>query len=170
MKRWESRSSHLATLLVAATGLCYGWFKYFGSVQGEFGPEPHPLQTVFQHLHVLAAPLEVFMLGILMKGHVLPKLNGKGKKGRRTGILAGLLFTSLLMAGYGIQASTAPGLRLALGWIHGVSGLLVTLAYGAHLVVVLKRPARAPKPIARPHRLPEFQAEPFDFDPDRTLA
>lgn len=120
-------------LLAALTGGLYGWARYFGRRMGEFGPEPHPLQAPLQHAHVLAAPLLVFALGLVVKGHVAPRLRSGSPSGRTTGWMLLLLGAPMVLGGYGIQVAVDPALRTAFAWIHGVSSLAFVLGFLAHL-------------------------------------
>jgi hypothetical protein len=121
LERW---SLHLAAWLTGVTGLIYGWLRYYGQRSGEFGMEAHPLQSVLQHLHVLAAPLLVFALGMLVRGHVLPMWRAGRPAGRLSGILLALILGPMVASGYVVQVVAA--------WIHGVSSLLFLAGYGAH--------------------------------------
>jgi MFS family permease len=129
LERW---SLHLGTLLTGLTGLYYGWLRYYGRVQGEFGIEPHPLQGLVQHLHVLAAPLLLFALGMTVRGHLATKLRAGTREGRRTGLGLGFLILPMVAAGYLVQVATAPAWRLAFAWVHGVASLLFLVAYLVH--------------------------------------
>lgn len=133
MKGLERLSLHLSALLTGASGLLYGWLRYFGQRVGEFGPEPHPLQGLLQHLHVLAAPLLVFALGMVVRGHVLPRLRGAQPGGRATGLFLALVMTPMALSGYGIQVVTEPATRGVLAWVHGITSLLFLAAYGVHV-------------------------------------
>ncbi len=124
---------HLSALLTGATGLIYGWLRYFGQRAGEFGPEAHPLQPLLQHLHVLTAPVLVFTLGMLLRGHVQPMLRRDPEVGKRTGLLAVLGIAPMVLAGYGVQVVVDPAWRGALAWIHGVASLIFLVGYLVHL-------------------------------------
>lgn len=130
LERW---SLHLSAGFTALSGVIYGWMRYFGQRVGEFGLDPHPLQGLVQHLHVLGAPFLVFALGMLVRGHVLPRFRLGGRAGRATGLLLVLGLAPMILSGYGIQVVTGPAARLALAWVHGGSSLLFLAAYGAHL-------------------------------------
>jgi hypothetical protein len=134
LSRWERWSLHLSALVVALTGLGHGWLKYCQQRQGEFGPEPFPAQNLLLHGHVLAAPVLVFALGLLVRGHVLPALRSGARAGRWTGLLAVAVLAPMTLSGYAIQICVDPGWRLALAWIHGPFSLLFLAAYGAHLL------------------------------------
>lgn len=138
LERW---SLHVGALLTGLSGLLYGWLRYYGRVPGEFGIEPHPLQGLIQHLHVLAAPLLLFALGMAVRGHLAVKLRAGTREGRRTGLGLGFLILPMVAAGYLVQVATAPGWRLAYAWVHGVASLLFLIAYLVHGVRAWLKPA-----------------------------
>lgn len=148
MSPLERAFIHGAALLAALTGGLQGGLKYFGARMGEFGPEPHPWLGVAQHLHVLAGPCLVFALGLLVKGHVLPRLGSKGLRGRGSGLAALALCAPMVLAGYGVQISVAEGTRTLMAWIHGLGAGAFVLAYGGHLLVSRGR-ASAPAAAGR---------------------
>lgn len=132
MRALERWSLYLGALLTGLSGLAYGWLRYFGQVQGEFGIEPHPLQGLVQHLHVLAAPLLLFALGMMVRGHLYTKLKAGTREGRRTGIGLGFLILPMVGAGYLVQVVTVPTWRLSFAWVHGVASLLFLIGYLGH--------------------------------------
>ena len=131
LERW---SLHLAALFTGLTGLLYGWLRYYGQRVGDFGVEPHPLQSLLQHLHVISAPLLVFILGMLVRGHVLPMWRSGRAAGRISGVVLALILTPMVLTGYGVQVVTNEHWRLTLAWIHGVSSLLFLAGYAVHLL------------------------------------
>lgn len=137
LERW---SLHLAALATGTTGLIYGWLRYYGQRVGEFGVEPHPLQAALQHLHVLAAPLLVFALGMVVRGHVLPMWRNGRPGGRASGVLLALILAPMVLSGYAVQVAVGPNWRLAFAWIHGVTSLLFLAGYGAHQLAALRHP------------------------------
>ncbi len=150
MSRVERISLHLAALLTAATGLADGLLRWFGTRAGEFGPEPHPLLPLAQHLHVLVAPLLVFALGMLVRGHLWAML-GRDRGGRRTGLLAAGLIAPMVLSGGAIQVATDPAWRQAFAWAHGLSAATFLLAYAVHALRSWReaRTARAPQGLAQ---------------------
>jgi hypothetical protein len=132
VRLFERWSLHLGAFLTGLSGLVYGWMRYFGKVQGEFGIEPHPLQGLVQHLHVLAAPLLLFALGMMVRGHFYTKLKIGTREGRRTGMGLGFLIFPMVTAGYLVQVATAPTWRLMFAWVHGVTSLLFLSSYVGH--------------------------------------
>ena len=87
MRRLERWSLRIGFFLGGLTGVVYGWLRYFGSVKGDFGPEPSPWQPFWQHAHVLAAPVLLFALGVAVRGHVQGMLGRGVRRGRRTGLV-----------------------------------------------------------------------------------
>lgn len=143
MTSLERGSLHASALLTGATGLLYGWLRYFGQRAGEFGMEPHPLQALVQHLHLLASPLLVFALGMVVRAHVVPMWRSGGAVGRASGIALALILAPMVVAGYGVQVATSQPWRLTLAWIHGGSSLAFLAAYGAHLMAPTVASVRA---------------------------
>lgn len=140
LERW---SLHLAALATAGTGVMDGLLRWFGQRAGEFGPEPHPWLPAAQHLHVLTAPLLVFALGMMVRGHLQARLK-KGPEGRSTGLGAAFLIAPMVLSGYGVQVVTSPAWRTGLSWAHGISAGLFLLAYLGHLFLPHAQPAAHP--------------------------
>jgi hypothetical protein len=132
VKQLERWALHLGALLTGLSGLVYGWMRYYGRVPGEFGFEPHPLQGLVQHLHVLAAPLLLFALGMAVRGHLSVKLKTGTREGRRTGLGLGLLIVPMVTAGYLVQVAAAQAWRLVFAWVHGLASLAFLLSYLGH--------------------------------------
>jgi MFS family permease len=149
LERW---ALHLSALLTGLSGLAYGWTRYFGKVQGDFGPEPHPLQGLAQHAHVLAAPLLLFALGMTVRGHFAAKLRAGTREGRFTGLGLGLFLGPMALGGYLVQVATLPGWRLGFAWVHGVASLLFLGSYLGHGLRIWLKPkeedfASSPEPV-----------------------
>lgn len=134
MSRLERWSLHVSALLTGATGLLYGWLRYFGQSAGEFGPEPQAIQGLLQHLHVLAAPLLTFALGMVVRGHLLPMWRSGRTVGRISGLFVALVLTPMIFCGYAVQVATGLGWRTVFAWGHGLTSLLFLSAYFVHLI------------------------------------
>lgn len=130
LERW---SLHAAALLTAGTGALDGSLRWFGQRMGEFGPEPSPWLGLAQHLHVLVAPLLVFCLGVLVRGHLWARLRS-GSAGRRTGLGIAFLLAPMIVSGYAVQVAVDPAWRNAFSWSHGLSAGLFLLAYAGHVL------------------------------------
>lgn len=136
MMALERRGLHIAAAAAALTGGVYGWFRYFGQRMGDFGPEPSPWQGTWQHLHVVAAPLLLFMLGVVIRGHFFLKVRNRQREGRRTGWALGLLILPMVLSGFGIQVVTDNRWHVALAWVHGITASVFVLSYLLHLAAI----------------------------------
>lgn len=136
MIAWERRTLHASAAVTAVTGGVYGWFRYFGQRMGDFGPEPSPWQGTWLHAHVLVAPLLLFVLGVIVRSHLLVKLRAGGREGRRTGVALGLLLAPMVLSGYGIQVVVDADWHLVLAWIHGIASLVFVVGYALHLIAI----------------------------------
>lgn len=132
MRRLERWSLRIGFGLGALTGIIYGVLRYFGSVKGDFGPEPNPWQPFWQHAHVLAAPVLLFALGVAVRGHVQGMINRGVRRGRRIGLVLLVISVPLVVGGYAVQVVTGSVVRNALGWSHAALGALFTLLYAFH--------------------------------------
>jgi hypothetical protein len=131
MTRLEALFVHLANLLVGGTGLAYAWYRYFAAPIDELSAV-HPGQPVAQHLHVLAAPLLVFAVGLLWRTHVWLGIRlGSGAR-RRSGILLAALAAPMIASGYLLQIAVEPRWRTAWIGVHVAASLLWIAATLAH--------------------------------------
>lgn len=134
MTRGAAWSVHLAALCVGGTGLVYGWMRYFAEPADEFALVNHPLEPTFQHLHLLLAPLLVFVVGLVWSEHVWQRARS-GLPGRRpTGLALLALFFPLVLSGVWVQVATAERARTLAVWTHALSGTLWCAAYLVHLL------------------------------------
>jgi hypothetical protein len=132
VKRWEAWTNHAGWLLAAASGLLYGYFKYFAPAADPDSRLAHPLQPTVLALHVLAAPVAVFGLGLVFRRHALARLRMGERQGRRTGAWMAALAIPLAVSGYVLQVVTGDAARRWTGWGHAAAGLLFAAAYAVH--------------------------------------
>ena len=131
MTRLERIAVHVANILVTGTGLVYIVMLYFMDSGDEWAVVNHPWQPHVQHLHVLAAPLLVFTVGLIWSRHVVRKLrNGSRARSSGIGLLVG--FVPMAVSGYWIQVAVDPGWRSAWIAIHLASSSLWVAAFALH--------------------------------------
>jgi len=105
---------------------------------GEFAVVNHPFQPAVQHLHVLAAPALVIMIGVFWQSHAINHWKRGVREGRYSGIGQLLLALPMIFSAYLLQTATSEGWRLVWIWIHvatsvtWVAGYIIH--YTAHLV------------------------------------
>lgn len=140
MSRFECLLLHVATWITAASGALYFAMKYLMERDDPFSALNHPWQPYVLALHVIAAPLLVFALGLITPVHVLAKLQDRRTpKGRASGLSAYVVGGVMIVSGYFIQVSSASGPRRAWVVTHVASGAAFAVLLLAHLVVSRSR-------------------------------
>ena len=134
MSRWEAWLVHLANLLVGVTGVVYAVTRYLLAPDDPFAAA-HPWQSPAQHLHVLAAPLLIFALGLIFRGHAWTGLRYDVVPRRRSGLTLLSLGAPMIVSGYLLQVAVEPGWRTAWVWIHVGSAAVWLLATLVHQLV-----------------------------------
>jgi hypothetical protein len=151
MKRWEAWINHAGWGLVAASGLAYGWLKYFAARPDPDSRLAHPLQPSVLAVHILAAPLAVFALGVVLRRHALARLTGGEAERRRTGLVMTLLAVPVILSGYVVQVLTGDAARRWTGWGHAALGLIYAVGYALHPLASRSLPDDAPELPAEPN-------------------
>jgi hypothetical protein len=134
VKRWAVVLNHAACLLVGLSGIAYGVMKYFLAGADPDSRAGHPWQQPMLKTHVLAAPLLVFVLGLVFSGHALSRLRSGEDPGRSSGSGLLALAAPLVLSGPLLQVLTGDAARQFTGWIHAALGVVYVLAYSAHLL------------------------------------
>lgn len=126
MTALERAFLHLANGLVTITGVVYAVMRYLMHPADEWAVVNHPWQPHAQHLHLLAAPLLVFVVGFAWSRHALPKLrNGDAGRSSGLGLMAG--FVPMTVSGALIQTAVDPAWRAVWVVVHlAASGLWLT--------------------------------------------
>jgi len=135
MSRFEAWLAHVATILVGGTGLVYAWMRYVLQPLEPFAVVNHPLQPTVQHLHVLAAPLLVFVAGQIWYRHAWMHWKKGIRQGRRSGIGLALTLVPMVVSGYLIQTTVSEGWRTAWVVVHCAASALWLAGYLGHQLV-----------------------------------
>ncbi len=139
MTRLEKILVHGGTLATGVTGLAYAAFKHLMTSDDPFTAYNHPLQPWMLTLHVLAAPVLVFGVGIIFKDHVLGKMkNGAPPGARRGGLWTLALVIPLILTGYLVQVLASGDFRNVTAWIHLGLGAAFLAFYLLHLAGAMK--------------------------------
>lgn len=135
MKPWEKWSFAFLSGVLTITGILYLWMKYLLENDDPFSVINHPLQPLMLDLHILAAPLFLFLTGYLIHSHVAKKLTGGVKANRKTGIVSLIMLPLMTISGYALQIFAQPAwLRIAL-ILHLSSGIVFAGSYLTHLLI-----------------------------------
>jgi hypothetical protein len=143
VSRLEAWFVHLANLLVGGTGIVYAWMRYFAKPADAFAVANHPWQPAVQHLHVVAAPLLVFAVGLLFRSHAWAGIRLGIRTRRRSGLLLLLGAAPMILSGYLLQTAADSGWRAAWLAIHLATSGLWLVATLVHQVS--PRPAGGPR-------------------------
>jgi hypothetical protein len=152
MTRGAAWSVHAAALLVGGTGLVYGWMRYCLEPADEFALVNHPAQPLWQHAHIVLAPLLVFACGLVWGEHVWRRVRTGFREGRSTGLALFALFFPMVLSGALVQVAEEPGTRAFAVYTHAASGTLWCLVYLVHLVRFLRARRRAEPGAELPQR------------------
>jgi hypothetical protein len=145
----------IATAAVTGTGTAYGILRYLLATTDEFGLVSHPAEPLALKLHVLAAPLLVFAVGMIAVRHVLAHLRQGARMGRRSGLTALVTIVPMIASGYAIQVVTSERWLVVLAWVHGVTSVLFALGAVSHFAALRGSRKRAEQMPRAPEALPE---------------
>jgi hypothetical protein len=97
----------------------------------------HPLQPLLQHLHILVAPLLVFVAGMMWQQHAWPYWRRGVERHRRSGGFMIFALVPMVASGYLIQTAAAADWRRVWVIVHLAASTLWLLGYLAHQVLAL---------------------------------
>lgn len=118
--------------ILTVTGAVFAWMKYFVKTDDPFAVANHPWQPHMLHIHVIAAPVAVFVIGAIWAGHVKPKHDAGIKSRRKTGLAALWMIAPMVLSGYLMQVLTSERLVEAMRITHWVSSTLFVVGLLAH--------------------------------------
>ncbi|MFQ5749407.1 MAG: hypothetical protein ACE5H3_08130 [Planctomycetota bacterium] len=143
LNRLEAWLFHGAVLLVGGTGLVYAWMLYLMEPADPYAVVNSPFQPLAQHLHVLLAPLLVFLSGTIWRRHVWARVQSGFPHRRRTGLFLAATLFPMIVSGYFLQISVGDSWRTAWKGIHVAVSLAWLATYQIHQLT--PRPAPAPR-------------------------
>jgi len=140
---FEKLMVNLSTLIVGLSGVVYAWMKYLLVSDDPYAVVNHPLQPWVLDLHVLAAPVTIFAIGLVIQDHIVVQLRkGSGRPGRGTGLTAVVCMAPMIATGYLIQVFVDETARRVCVGVHLVTGLIYLAAFAAHVVTTRRAAAR----------------------------
>ncbi len=137
MSRTTAWTLHAAVVVMAATGFFLTWIVYFAADPSESELEMFAVQDPWQPwlvaVHVVAAPVLLFITGLIWFTHVWGRVK-LGFEDRRTGglVLAWSL-APMALCGYLLQVFESETARHVLGWIHAAVGIVFAATYLVHV-------------------------------------
>lgn len=134
MSRIQIGWLHVSVALTTLTGIVFAYMKYFMTPVDEFAVVNHPFQSHMLAVHVVIAPLALFVLGWVFSSHMLPKYRFGDGSNRKSGVGAMILIVPMALSGYLLQVSTSEALREAMAIAHWISSGVFAVAYLIHLI------------------------------------
>ena len=125
------RCAYLVLLLLFGSGLAHWVLHDWFLRQGEFGPEPNPLEPWMLKLHGAAAMFGLAVLGSLVSSHI-----HRFWRLRRNRAAGGLFLTTallLVLSGYGLYYFGGEQARALCRQVHIVIGLMALPGFLVHL-------------------------------------
>jgi hypothetical protein len=138
MKRWEVWLFHSSTVVVAMSGIAYFWMKYLMETDDPFSVVNHPWQTTMLSLHLIAAPVLVFVTGLLVQSHIRRKLASGGRPNRGSGLASILVLPVMIASGYMLQIVSDTLLAQIALYLHIGSSTIFVGTYLVHQIVTLR--------------------------------
>ena len=117
--------------LLWLSGALWLTFHYFLRVEGEFGPEAHPLEAWWLRLHGLMAMLALALAGSLAPNHI--RLAWNRRRNHRSGLPMLALTVWLAATGYALYYFSSDDNAAWLPPLHWIAGLALPLLLGLHI-------------------------------------
>ena len=139
IERW---ALWLTTVATAGTGTAYMWMKYFMEPLDEWAVINHPLEPLMLKLHIVSAPVLVFVFGAVLARHVIPQLRNDKRPMSKSGLLVASGIAPMVLTGYLIQVVThEPALKM-LAATHIALGVTYVVILGVHALRRSPAPAQ----------------------------
>lgn len=135
MTRFQAWLLHVSVALLTVTGGVFAWMRYAMKTDDPFAVANHPWQPHMLHIHVIAAPIAVFALGLVFSRHIWPQYEMRVKARRRSGLGALWMIAPMVLSGYLMQVVTSETAIFAMKVTHWVSSGGFVLAYVVHQVL-----------------------------------
>ncbi len=129
----------VSSILTGATGIVYWVMDTLLDPVDPWAVINHPLQPLVLKLHILAAPVLVFAVGLIATDHIWRHFRGQVRFGRRSGILTFAVLGPMVASGYLVQAVTAPVWLTVVAWTHVLTSAIYLIGLATHQVVVTRR-------------------------------
>ncbi len=128
----DKKLVHISNYTILITSIVYFIFRYFFTVEGDWGEEMHPVTPYLQKLHILLVPLLVFTIGMFYRDHVHKRIVTGMLRLRTSGIILIISFVLMVFTGYLIQVLNDQTLRRGVVFSHLIISGLWSFAYLYH--------------------------------------
>ncbi len=129
--RWAKAILYGNILLSLLTGSTWFALHRWGQIEGEFGPEKHPLEPWLIKIHGASAFLILIGFGYLLASHV--HVGWRSRRNRVLGVTLLSTICLLIFTGYLLYYASADGFREGVSWTHLLTGLSLPVTLGLHV-------------------------------------
>jgi hypothetical protein len=129
----HKRILYLSLGVLWLSGLFWLYLKYFGQVQGAFGPQSSPWQPVSMRIHGALAMVFLVLFGTLLTQHV--PWGWTQRQQRSSGVSLLVICGVLIVTGWGLYYLVDAGIRHWVSLIHWVVGLLFPAIVALHVIL-----------------------------------
>lgn len=134
--------------LSLASGIGFWLLRQFAMVEGDFGPESHPLQYPFLQFHGFAAFIMMMSLGAIFASHI-PKTWSTGRA-KKSGIAITSSVSFSMLSAYTLYYLVTEDWHELVGNLHAIVGLLLAIILFVH--IKLARQSRSKKKAKSKHK------------------
>lgn len=127
----HKRALYAIFLTLWLSGALWLLFHYFLQAQGDFGPQPHPLQQWWLRLHGLAAFATLVAIGSVLPIHA--RRAWQLKKNRASGLSMKVVSFWLAITGYALYYFSSDDNAAWLPMLHWIVGLALPLLLVLHI-------------------------------------
>lgn len=141
---WNFRMVIFVILAISwCSGIAFFVLNNWVSVEGDFGPEKHPLQFPTLMIHAAAAFILMLMIGGILASHV--PMSWKTKRLRKDGISLIALFGIQVITAYLLYYVANEDIRVVVSYLHLACGASFPFFLIAHIILGIKSRRSKPK-------------------------
>jgi hypothetical protein len=140
--RWAKGVLYGNLLLSLSTGVTWFSLHQWFQIEGEFGPEKHPLEPLLIEVHGASAFAFMIAFGYLLASHV--PVAHRAKRNRPLGYTLVAIISTLIITGYGLYYAGSEALRSGISLLHLAVGLSFPLVLALHIWRGHRRKAAPP--------------------------
>lgn len=130
--RFTKKILYPSIFLLAITGVTWLIGHYFLEIQGEFGPEKHPLEIWSLRLHGLFSLFGLLCLGLLLEHHIVTYIKHRRRLWTGLSLLIGSIW--LALSGYMLYYLSEDDWRLVFSLGHWIMGLITIICTFFHII------------------------------------
>jgi len=129
--KWHQTYLYSVGAILVVSGVLWLWFHYFVRIEGEFGPQIHPLEPWWLRVHGIAAAAFMIGFGSVLPGHV--RRAWGMSRNRVTGTVFFAAMLTMTLTGYLLYYVGVQAVRDNMAIVHWGVGLGFPLLTGWHV-------------------------------------